>query len=381
MRAAYFADAHVGNHRLHAGDKIAGLNERCRLSLRSVQRACAAAHTERVDVIISLGDLIDNTRPEPQVLRALQETFLEQEITVALLLGNHERVSGLEKDHALMPLAVENVLVFDRPGALNAPKSGWPSKQGGFVAMVPFQDGPAAEWIEKAINEARSDGNGACQALALHLGLRDEKISASYPWAAEAKDAIDVLLLAELCRKYQIPQVYAGNWHSWAEWEFMWPDDEEFIVRMTQVGALTPTGWDNPGVDGYGSLAIMGGHDKRIRIDGPRFLNVTGRRDLQKQRERAGVDDVLFVRAKTPPSSLSRARDELRGELEDDQHIGGWEVVVDTEVARDAARSAATAARSSSTVRDAVDAYFKGLDLEVDKAKVQAKTIEYLGLK
>jgi hypothetical protein len=245
MRCAFVADVHCANHKAHGGPIVAGLNDRCRAILKVLGEAARVAAKEDAHIVV-LGDLFDTTRPEPQIIAAVHSNLagavLGTENRVGVLLGNHERCSAEEGDHALGPLdpvyeSPKEIGVWDRPGAFCGEEE--------FVVMVPFQEGPAREWLRGAVEEALSNGDGECVALALHLGLRDEQLCRENPWAAQADDAVDVKWLAELCHELKIPRVYAGNWHGWSEWEFEW--DDGFRCILTQVGALVPTGFCDGG--------------------------------------------------------------------------------------------------------------------------------------
>ena len=420
MRVAFVADVHIGNHKPHGGKMVGGINKRCQMGLGVLDTAVREAIDHGVDAFVSLGDLFDTTRPSPQVIRAVQHVFNQSESAhyekdarikpqFGLLLGNHERVSQRCEDHALAPLEVNHSLVFEKSGAWIG---GWNTEE--FLMMVPFQTGHASDWVEGEIDHCwdtlgmKTTPSGLvfpdgkrCVGLCLHLGICDEDIAARFPWARESEDQIDVKELAELCHRYRIPRVYAGNWHGWKEWKFHWPEDD-FECVITQVGALVPTGWDNPGVEdwvggggdaSYGCVALLGCDVERLVIPGPRFVNVKSAKELAEVCAKAGPNK-LFVRAKCPPQHIAEARAEIQAcvkEVRDnweppegfpksDCVLHSWEVVVDQAVARESVQRASAAARSEETLKGAVSAYFEELDVGADKVKVEARVMTYLGL-
>jgi len=87
----------------------------------------------------------------------------------------------------------------------------------------------------------------------------------------------------------------AGDWHEHRKWQV---ND----CTVVQVGALCPTGWNNPGHTGYGSLiCITDGVYSRIEIKGPRFIHGASREDVLKEvlkAKRAG--NTPYVKAACP---------------------------------------------------------------------------------
>lgn len=261
-RIAYIADVHVGNHEPLGGRSTAGVNERARMVLETIRAACAAANDAGCTDLMVAGDLMDTVAPSPQLLAATMDALLCFHGRRHLLLGNHEMVSTLLGDHALAPLGrMPNTTLWDAPGTfrLNADM---------LMVVVPFHPGPAAEWfgdaLDAALDGAPTDVTQRC--VVTHLGLRTAEHRRE-PWAAAAHDAIDVELLAELCADRGIQTAYAGNWHGY--WE-----ESRLGVRLVQLSALCPTGWDNPGTAQYGWVHFwpVGEDGGRVQIPGPRFV-------------------------------------------------------------------------------------------------------------
>jgi hypothetical protein len=375
MKVAFFADAHIGNHKTHGGQVLAGLNDRCRASLQVLGEAIDVANSRNVDVIVSLGDLLDGTRTEPQVIRAVQEQ-LRGDAPVVLLLGNHERVSMITHDNSLGPLGVENSTVVERSEVFVVGDE--------YLILVPFQKGPAVHWLESEIESVMAKQRGKkCVALCIHLGIRDENDLVNYPWTAQAEDVIDAGVLADLCLKFKISRVYAGNWHMHKTWHFFFAE-QGFTVDIVQVGALVPTGWDNAGIDGYGTVEFLaGGVTTSKVIHGPRFLEVE---TVEELAEYLPNENKLYIRAVTSPGNLVVFQAELRACAEESasggEDVAAVEVLVDQSVLSTSARDRARVARHGQTMAAAVNTYFEksmaGENPMRDQAK--AKTCGYLGI-
>lgn len=390
MRAAIIADVHIGNHK-HAGGRLeAGLNDRARICLDALSRAIDVAIEHECDAFVILGDLLHSDNASPQLERAVQDVLTRAEgMLKIILLGNHERKSAQLDDHALGPLEyVSDCCIHAVPGHQFAGTA--------CLAMVPYRSGPAEEWLESAIEDALCDGKQRLlsppDVLCLHLGLRDKKLR-EHRWAREAEDAVDVELLSELCHKHKITRVYAGNWHTANEWTFDF--DDGFSCVLTQVGALVPTGWNNPGLEDYGGVYIDDlteegrfALEDRIEVPGPRFVDVASLDEVKRLARAAKARELqLHVRMSAAasteaPDAVAVARAELgRYAKKRKDVIMSWDVVPDAKAASKAAQCAVAAARSSVTLRGAVDAYFDRAVLPgVSGDAVQARVYSYLGL-
>src|SRR5882724_6254079 len=105
MRIAFVADPHIANFPAHGGPAIAGINRRCQLTLDTLELAAAKANALDCECFVVLGDLYDTTRPLPQIETAVRKRLSKFDGFVLLLMGNHDRNSGLAGDHALGPTA------------------------------------------------------------------------------------------------------------------------------------------------------------------------------------------------------------------------------------------------------------------------------------
>ena len=362
MKVAAVADVHIGNHQRGGGAPVSGVNARARLALAALVHAVEKANTENARPLVVAGDLFDYQRPEPQLIAEVQRALGAFEGQTHVLVGNHDQVSDLTGDHALGPLApvahvVERpTIVYDREAEM---------------LLVPFlpADRPAADALAEVV-AGLGERQREHAALFIHAGIRDDKTA---PWLRSARDAIDASVLAEIATSGGFSAVFAGNWHDRRTWTY----DR---VKMVQIGALAPTGFDNPGFDGYGTVAFWepGRRTTFVEVPGPRFIKAT-REELpavEKQAVERGV--VAFIEVSAEPEEARALREEaLARPASTHTRI---EVVVDREVGRVKARSAASAARRAGTVDAAVDAFVRrmGVGEGVDRDEVAALARGYL---
>lgn len=379
MRLAFVADVHVANHPIQGGPMISGVNQRAQAILDALHQAVREAAQLDCEFVI-LGDLFDTAKPTPQLVAATMAALRISESPdlqpqVLIMKGNHDEQSSARGDHALGPLAVHpesGVELFEEPRIVTLP--------GGELWMVPFQTGPAKEWLPVVMAglESTSSFVQGERVLALHLGIHDGDLRSANFWAEGAHDAIGVEQLVELCFKHRINGVYAGNWHARREWTVT---DQGHTVRILQVGTLAPTGWDNPGLEGYGTVAHwLDGHMGAIEVPGPRFVNVRSQAELDDITLEAGVHNRLWVRRIAEPNDLDNARFEVEAIKHSSPTVMSAEVRVSKESIKAAAAQAATAARASGTLMDALEAYVAKLELPagIDRAWVIEKARTYL---
>lgn len=184
-------------------------------------------------------------------------------------------------------------------------------------------------------------------------------------------------------------------------------------VKVVQVGALAPTGFNNPGFDGYGMAEHWRGDasEGRVVAEGPRFATVRTRaewdaviRRVKGLPEPAGPvtwDDVADPHAPTPPEAPGprsgalpptfvrwvvtggrEAHAEAAALAREETELGalaGAEVLPDVHAVEEAAHTAAAAARAVPTLRQAVVEYVGAMGLEPDRAEmVRGLSLGYL---
>ena len=383
MRIAFCADLHLANHRRFGGEVRSGINARANLCLVALDKAVKTCEGEKVDALFVCGDLFDGVRPEPQIIAAAARIFSEEaSFPVYLLRGNHEMVSTDTGDHSLGPLeAMPDVFVVEEAQIVTI---GAASKEPVEVFAVPFFPGSHAEKLPGILKslavqgEQRESPPASTRLLALHSGISDDKTEA---WLQKAQDSIPAAALADLMHEHGITVAVAGHWHKHRAWDFYWPDGPlSQTARITQLGALCPTGWDNPGVEGYGTLGIWDSRKDADRvplltIPGPRFLvGADGALGAVKDGHKVFVkwpsatpDEEQYAR--TLLAKLKKEGSIVDGEVESDRH--------ESEVA---ARSAAMVARSADTLAEALAAYVAEMPLPegVERSAVLARAKRYL---
>lgn len=367
---AFVADVHVGNPKQHGGPLACGVNRRGEYILGALQGAVHQANGAGATLVV-LGDLFDTVRPEAQLIARVQEIFRTADRTPICLLGNHEMVSSSSGDHSLAPLGPVATIV-EKPTTLHVQDARGLSKID--LICIPFQPGPAVEWLPAALTagvqgESPKPGSpvSPLKVLALHLGLQDDTTA---PFLKGAHDSIHVGALEKLCVAHGITHVYAGNWHDHRVWTL----DK---VRMEQVGALHPTGWNNPGVD-YGHVALLSyrGEDSKV-IAGPRFVVVRSPKDLKQ------LDNgVFFVRSEAPEKFEAEITERLAA-LQGMGKVLSWEHDraadgEETAAARLALSDARAAAKAGG---DALAEYVEAMPLPqgVERPDVLAKARALLG--
>lgn len=363
MSIAFVADVHVASHRLVGGPWEAGVNARGRAVVGCLRRALCAASEAGAAAFVVLGDLFDTTRPEPQLIASVARVLAGWSgFPIVLLKGNHDSCSATMGDHALGPLGeLPGVQVVDVPEVLDL--------GGQRVLLVPFLPGPASEVLPRVLATFTETD---VDVVGLHVGLRDAELSRQ-PWAAAAEDAIAVEALAEVVRPRGARVVVAGNWHSARAWRVG-------ELRLHQVGALCPTGWDNPGLEGYGGVTLVGRSGvTRLEVVGPRFVTVSSAAELAAVVAAAPVDGALYVRWTCVPSGV----DEARATLEAcGAQLAGWDVRLDGGEAQSRAVAAASAVRATSTLAGALEAYVARAAFPegVDRGVVLARCRALLGV-
>lgn len=381
-RIAFVADVHLANHKKFGGSLVSGINRRCRYVLDSLETALrAACQRDDCKSFNVLGDLLDSARPTPQELYAIQRILgSDDRRYVNVLRGNHEMVSTENSDHALAPLC-------RHAGIIDAPCS-VPDNS---VMFIPFEPGDAREWLPQRLIELSTAGRLPMpRVLATHVGIIDKDTP---PWLRDAKDAVPLELLYQLCERHGFWAVFAGNWHQHKHWQ---RPDTYIGAHIVQVGALVPTGFDNPGFKGYGSLVFYEHASNTVTVEeiyGPRFLKLReDQLDVLVQAPKREKDSLptsrirLYVKAVVAPERVAWATDFLRGLQASDALCGAFPTVEDFEVvtddveARAEARTAATVARSAETTEQALAEFIEHMPVAegVERRDVLARCKEFL---
>lgn len=280
MTIAAVADVHCGNIAAGGGRLIGSINDRCRYTLAALGEAVAVANKNKAPFVV-LGDLFDASRPPPAVITAVADILQKAEWGAHVLVGNHDMNSDVLWDNSCSPLAREGVRVYEKPTVVES--------EGGFaLMMVPFQPGPAREWLPQVIKDL-----GWCRktslpvVLCLHLGISD----GNTPYYLDGHDdEVPVSLLQDLCADWGIDHVIAGNWH----WHQSWNTRDG--GNIVQVGTLAPVRHSDDGFNAGGVFLMDGESTSYHQVDGPRFLTVDA--------IPAGVTAQQYI-----PSVLQHAKD------------------------------------------------------------------------
>lgn len=383
-KIAIVSDCHVANFPAFGGPKKAGLNSRCDIALDVLDQAYEKALKEDCKVFMIAGDLFDTDRPTPQIITAAQELF-SKEIFNAILVGTHDPTSFTEKDHALGPLQ-DRCKIIDKPHIIRDPRVA--------IISIPVQEGNASDYLISSLESLRNDlqkipANNK-QILVTHIGISDSDTSA---YLKDGTDSISVSSLKGICEDFGISYVFSGHWHS----RKIWHNFKH--VNIVQLGALCPTGFDNPGFEGYGTLLIFDtdSNDYAItEIPGPRFIKANLPRGTDSDEwvnlvtecsaQKKTLDTKIFLKVTTTPKNvipmLVRAQG-IPAENFGDTHLFSEVIVlVDKEVTEQAAREAATAAKSAKTLIQSVEAFVSKMPLDqgVNRKNVLARAKKYLGV-
>jgi hypothetical protein len=312
-----------------------------------------------------LGDLFDSERPTPPLIGAVQDVLdiRDRSVESWLLMGNHDMNSEAPSDNALSPLA-DHAVTIDEPSVELVDDVAF--------LMVPYRTGVTSEWLPGVVFELlRSAGPARARVLCLHAGIRDE---ATPFYLRNAADSVAFDELAAIMREHEIARTFAGNWHNHVVWHHN---------RIVQVGTLCPTGWSNPGLDGYGVVAIL--DLERLAVS---FEQITGPRFVQHLCGPDSSWDALIVEFRQ--NADNRVLLQLVAQVADiprwlaipdavKREFAAIEVVPDVHEADATVREAATIARSSVTIEHGIAEYVAAMPLssEIDRALVQQRVQQF----
>mgnify|MGYP000753501800 CR=1 FL=1 len=263
-------DPHFWPHRRHGGPLVKGINRRAELCLNVGQRAIRTASQLSAPLIVA-GDLIDSAGPvAPQFAFALREQLATNRRSVTLMLGNHDMTA--DGDHSLgIYTQCDDVQVCDDISY----RSG-----DGFTYFVPASPDVCLVPFHRDIRDKRVRD---VPLVIAHFGVYDDGFPA---WCKKAKGAWHVDALFAFMQERNIKAICLGDWHQRHVWRHAFgttknlpvdwqgaaiPDGERLVM---QGGALCPTGWDNPGLHGYGTVALWDADEHRLswqELPGPRF--------------------------------------------------------------------------------------------------------------
>jgi hypothetical protein len=380
MKLSFIADVHVGMHRRYANvwrdsqpraPYMDTGNARAEATLTALHRAVDTL--DGTGQLIVVGDLFDYARPEA-VLVGRANAALAGAERAMLLYGNHEYVGGsAENAGALAALATDadQHMVY-QPRHYNVYRGG---KRAAHVIAVPFVPGDMEAALHGAVaaygqnDLARFDGTQPVVVLAFHAGVIDEHTPA---FLRGSRSAIPLDSVFAAMAKCGATHAFCGDWHQHGEWRRTIDGVERVVV---QVGALVPTGFDNPGLDPYGRVATLDIDTLALtykRIPGPRFIKGHDAASVLRQlptltpdgvAEHVGRDALCYI--EIAGANTAEAAGQVHAALvlagvAGAFHIEARDTATPAE-ARAAVQAAAQAARSASRLDDAIAQYVAGI--------------------
>ena len=294
-------DLHNACFKRHGGPRKNGVNRRGELCLGTTRRLVDFANEHDAHLVVA-GDLIDDPGPvQPQFAARLRDELARCRGGVSLMLGNHDMTA--DGDHSLGIYESPSCSIANDISWLTPSDSSWSLNDRQFslsnACLVPFH------------RDVRDERVRDVSLLVGHFGVFDDSFP---PWAQRSKGAWHVDRLFEFMKERNVSACMLGDWHQRKIWidgnpahaeplafrvdgvtALSSPPNERIIM---QGGALNPTGFDNPGLHGYGTAALWDGERLSWQeLPGPRFCVV--RSDAE---ERSVVDEArrlghnLFLR-------------------------------------------------------------------------------------
>ncbi len=279
MKYAVVFDCHLWNHKRFGGPLKQGINRRGQLTLQTLRLAVDGANAECAPLIVA-GDLVDEAGPIwPQFAAAIRAELYRATHGVYLLLGNHDMTA--DNDHSLHIYESDSVRVVDSI-----------TRIGSSLTLVPFNADFTHEFVETPV-------------VIGHFGVFDDSFPA---FMKKSHEAWHVARLFAFMRERSIRCALLGDWHTRYLWsladsvpsavlpagaQHRWSRDYSPSENLTssvhffhdrslvlQGGCLNPTGFDNKGLYGFGTLAIVDTDTKALswcELPGPRFCTVHDR--------------------------------------------------------------------------------------------------------
>jgi len=292
MKLAVVFDCHLWPHKRFGGPLVAGNNRRGQLTLQVLRAAVDGANAESAPLVVA-GDLIDEAGPIwPQFAAAIREELRRAVHGVYLILGNHDM--SAENDCSLRVYSGSQVRVVDE------------IVQVGDAQFVPFHCDFTSPQVTAPV-------------VVGHFGVFDDKFPG---FMKKSTEAWHVGRLFAFLRERSIRCCLLGDWHQRYLWTLDdlvptaalpsgaqhrsagrpkadqggWqrvcgPEDLHFDHSFSgqsvimQGGALAPTGWDNKGLYGYGTLAVVDTVAQTLawsEISGPRFCTAHSGQDEEE---------------------------------------------------------------------------------------------------
>lgn len=367
----FAADVHIGNHKQFA-KSVPGLpeiNSRCLTTIEAYVHFLKMSERVACRPVV-VGDLYDTDKPSPMLYKVLIDS-MPTGARPLVIKGNHDSTSTFRHHNALG--IAESGIVDTIPTIYR--------RFDGKIEMwcVPFQAGPAKTWLPEVLDhlaqESKADPLNVDRLLCVHLGIQDDYTSVHM---RGHNDSITVSQLKKLASKHKISKIIAGNWHDHKEWRVPIVGNKKGL-HIVQLGALVPTGFNNPGKDSYGGMYIHSFNDESYWMELPsiRFVKASSTKNIPKV-----VGDYVgkcYVQVTVPPSEYNEAM-ALCNEMKDDGYIIDFKLVTNKKSLEAKSKQSINATKSADTLEKALDNFVKTmpLDSSVDRNSVLNKAKGYL---
>lgn len=298
---AVVADVHIANHSRYGGPVVDGLNRRGHETLGVLRRAVQEAVRQKVLAFVVAGDLFHSARPEPALIRGVQDIFAEarrEKMRVVLVPGNHDMPDDTAENGntAMAPL-------YEVATVVRAPE--WQTFWDVGFLLVPYYGRmPMTEHLSGMISGSHNEGENV---LISHVGIYVEDARTPV-WQRRAKDAIAVHELERIMAGTGIQSALVGNYHDPLDWRTR---EGSMII---QIGTLCPATFGDEGLRDRGRMVVLGQSMGKLffhhkEIPGPRFLDLEEGWQFEKPDCHLIVDKAVAegnsVYARLPPGEVA----------------------------------------------------------------------------
>lgn len=246
MKYAVVADVHIWNHKRHGGALVRGINRRAQLCLDVLREAVRVANSEQARLIVA-GDLVDSAGPiQPQLAAAIRQTLVQAWQGCRIIPGNHDMTADNDASLEIYETVGQNILTAQGVSFYDQKPD---------ICTMSFD----CDMFHDTIRDVGL--------LVGHFGVYDDTFP---PYLRSSKEAKHVDVLFAYMKERNIRCMMLGDWHGRRTWQ-------RDGMTVMQVGALCPTGWDNPGGLGYGTVALWDTETQELtwrELPGPRFCTV-----------------------------------------------------------------------------------------------------------
>lgn len=269
MKYAVVADVHIWNHKRHGGALVRGINRRAQLCLDVLREAVRVANSEQARLIVA-GDLVDSAGPiQPQLAAAIRQTLVQAWQGCRIIPGNHDMTADNDASLEIYETVGRNILTAQGVNFCDQKPD---------ICTMSFD----CDMFHDTIRDVGL--------LVGHFGVYDDTFP---PYLRSSKEAKHVDVLFAYMKERNIRCMMLGDWHGRRVWQ-------RDGMTVMQIGALCPTGWDNPGLSGYGTVALWDTETQEMTwrgLPGPRFCTVrSADEEAQTIEEANRLGHKLFLR-------------------------------------------------------------------------------------